>query len=481
MPDKKHLRVIDGPLGIRDVAGGTAVAGKLADDLIIEVDVASRAEVNGYVWWKHNKGWSAERSVDGLHTFMTEVTQEELTGPRTFTVVASQISIRDVPNGKKLPEKLKYGTQITVKAEDRAEAGGYIWWKHEKGWSAQRNVSGNEILMKESRPKPPVQANGLAVGKSKVELPAHLMGKKLFLQVAKDVKIRAQPNTDTRGTIIKTIKRGATLEVDTTQITEADGYYWVKNASGWSAWTSLDGTDLFLAEPGTIPGLVAVGENGPKMTDIPGYKEMIKRLPVDIGNTKWFQYYGNNMWAFTNGKAYGYDKYSQGLHGGLDFGNSDKSGIPVFAGIEGTFVKVDATREKNYQIWVKKGDLVYIYQHIINMRPFSPNQAITPDTQLGEIHHSSQGGGWDHLHFEIRFMNDWILNPLLFMPDELLESITAKFDPNKGNVNWGKTDTELNFFYKSPKWGEWYTPTDQPCIKLAGPVIGPQGKPQQRV
>lgn len=42
-------------------------------DTEIEVDADSRLESGGYVWWRHDQGWSAERSLDGDLVFMVEV------------------------------------------------------------------------------------------------------------------------------------------------------------------------------------------------------------------------------------------------------------------------------------------------------------------------------------------------------------------------------------------------------------------------
>ena len=41
-------------------------------DHSLEVDAASRTEADGYVWWQHAEGWSAERSVDGTQVFLIE-------------------------------------------------------------------------------------------------------------------------------------------------------------------------------------------------------------------------------------------------------------------------------------------------------------------------------------------------------------------------------------------------------------------------
>lgn len=37
---------------------------------IVKCDKSSRTEAAGYIWWKHNDGWSAEKSLDGSQIFM---------------------------------------------------------------------------------------------------------------------------------------------------------------------------------------------------------------------------------------------------------------------------------------------------------------------------------------------------------------------------------------------------------------------------
>ena len=37
---------------------------------IIEVDPNSQTEADGYIWWKHGRGWSAEKSVSGQQVFL---------------------------------------------------------------------------------------------------------------------------------------------------------------------------------------------------------------------------------------------------------------------------------------------------------------------------------------------------------------------------------------------------------------------------
>jgi murein DD-endopeptidase MepM/ murein hydrolase activator NlpD len=471
MADKKIYKVIDGPIGIRGEPDGPRSSAQLAHGEEVEV-LGDPVEKNGMIWVKHAKGWSAVGNKDGDEVLMLDISNRPADAPRIYRIWAQTASVRDAPNGKRLSLRLMRKMEIKVDPTSRTEAGGYIWWKHDKGWSAERSVDGRETLMKEVFDTP--AALGAAINPAKrVELPATWKGK-ISLQVATPTKVRNQPSTDPRGFIIITMKPGKSVEVDMDTLVEADGYFWVRHDLGWSAIQSIDGKTRFLAEPGSIPGMIYIGPDGPKLTDLPGLKILVSRLPVTLGDIGWFQYYGNNMFAYMNGKKYGYDRYSQGLHGGLDFGNSQKAGVKVYAGIEGEYVKSEYPSPNNARVLVRSGNYVFIYQHITNIRPFSPGQKVTPDTIVGEIEHHSINNGWDHLHFEVRYMTEWIINPLLLMTDAVYNQIAERFKPDKVNSDYTKTESRLNFFYISPKWTKWSTPLDQPCIRLNGQCVGPR-------
>lgn len=466
----KRYKVTDGPLSIRKSPDGERLTERLGQGVEFEA-LSAPVELNGYVWVQHSKGWSAIKTSDNDDIFMLDVSDRDPNAPRTFRVWTSVLSIRQTPNGARLTARLARNYEFSVLPQSRTEAGGYIWWQHDQGWSAECSVSGNEVFLKEVfESASTTPAIDLA---KRVELPAHWKGT-MTLQVAQGTKVRTQPNTDPRGTIIITMTRGRIVEVDMNTLTEADGYYWGRHSLGWSAIMSIDGQTVFLAEPGTIPGLIYIGPDGPRAEELPGYRSLITRLPVNLTDTQWFQYFGNNMWAYMHGKAYGYDRYSQALHGGLDFGNSLRAGIGIFAGVAGEFVKVEYPSANNTRTYIKVGDYTFIYQHITNAQSFAPGTKVTPDTQIASIEHNSINKGWDHLHFEIRYMNEWIINPLLLLTEDLYNQLIARFNPVKANENYTKTDSQLNFFFKTPAWTKWTTALDQPMIKLNGPARGPR-------
>lgn len=472
MADKKVYKVIDGPLSIRKTANGEGLREKLAQG--VEIEGIGETVIEGdYIWVQHDKGWSAFGEADGGETYMQDISDRDPNAPRIFRIWTSRLSIREKPSGTRLAEKLYRKTEISVDPQSRTEVGNYVWWKHDKGWSAECSTNGYQIFMKEVFDK--VAATPLDPSK-KVKIPEHWKGT-FFLQVAQNVKVRGEPSTDPRGLVIRTVKRGKVLECDMDTLIEADYYYWVRHDLGWSAITSIDGKAVFLAEPGTIPGLVAIGPNGPKAEDLPGYQALFTQFPVNLDDTHWFQYFGNNMFAMRKGTAYGYDRYAQGLHAGLDFGNSDKP-VPIYAGLEAEYVKTDYPSPNNRKIYLKKDDYIIIYQHIAMAHSFTEGQIITPDTQLGLVEHYSINNGWNHLHFEIRFMKDWIINPLHLFTPELYAQLVKKFKPEKPNTGYQRDfpKSKSNFFYLTETWTKWTTPLEQPMIKLAGPVIGPRGE-----
>lgn len=470
--EQKRFQVIDGPLSIRDGADGNRKSGSLAQGSEITT-YGDPVTASGYLWVQHDKGWSSLGTEDETEMYMLDITDRDPDAPRYFRVWSSVISVRDAANGGRLPDKLYRGTEIEVAPQSRTETGGYIWWQHDKGWSAERNTAGNVIYLKELFDTPdsiPIPED------QKAKIPDSWTGTKA-LQVANGVKVRGEPSTDPRGLVIRTIPRGEVLQCDMSTLTEADNYYWVRHSLGWSAIQSVNGKTVFLAEPGSIPGLIAIGADGPAAEDLPGYRSLFSRFPVALEDTQWFQYFGNNMFAMRNGKNYGYDRYSQGMHGGLDFGNSIKP-KPIVAGLDAEYVKTEYPSANNTRIFLKKDDYTIIYQHITNAHAYQPGDVLTPDSPIGTIEHHSINNGWDHLHFEIRFMKNWIINPLLLFTEEMYTELTGQFDPDKPNSSYKKDfpKSTNNFFYHTATWDKWVTPLDQPMIKLAGPVIGPRGE-----
>lgn len=472
MAETRRFKVINPPLSIRKEANGDRLAETLKYGAEINVEADSRTEAGGYVWWKHEKGWSAEKAIWTSNRFMVEISDSASDEPRTFEVAVSRLSIRETPGGSLTSEKLYRGDVITTIPGSRKVDGRYIWWQHDRGWSAETTVDGRIIYMKElfERSRPGDDANG-EIPKTPPP-PDHPEGKAV-MGVINGVKARYSPTTNPNLGYIRTMRKGETVTADFDTLTFADNYWWVKHEIGWSAWQNVDGSEMFLAIPGSIPGVLIIGEDGPRQEDLPGLGRVILRLPVDLKKTEWFQYFGNNVFAYRYGEKYNYDGYSQGLHGGLDFGNSTSSGVPIYAGVHAKFDGVDTARAGNFRVRLRTDDdYLLIYQHIINPRLFQPGQEITPDTVIAEIQTTAQGGS-NHLHFEIRLLKKWIINPLLLMPEEMVNSITDKFNPARLRTN-NVTDSQLYYFYKTDDWTKWTTPLEQPIIELAGDPKGPR-------
>ncbi|GAB4530555.1 MAG: hypothetical protein OHK0046_51190 [Anaerolineae bacterium] len=472
MGAQKVFKVISGPLGVRKTPNGDRATTTLRTGDEITVDPDSGTEAGDYKWWKHDAGWSAEYSlVDGTRLLL-DISDRDPNEPRQFRVIFSGLSIRDRPNGLKTRKKLTAGTVIKVDPKSVVE-GKYIWWQHADGWSPERNVAGTEIFMREVFDVPRVGKDGKPL--ERIQLPADIKERgKVTMQVARPERICYAAGN--RNSYLRNLKRGETVMVDMSTLQEIEGYYWLKHESGWTLWQDVYGQDVVLGEPGTIPGLVYIGPEGPRREELPGLGQMVTMLPADLKQVRYFQYFGNNVFAVAVAGSM-YD-YSQGLHGGLDFGiwTSDPTNIPVFAGVEGTFVKVEYSKDRrNDRVFVQNGDYTFIYQHVTNMRDLGKGTRITPETQLAVIHHESQGG-WNHLHFEVRYLNDWIINPLWLMTPDVLDQIITAYPPDKPNINWKQLPTVYNFFYKTPDWDQWTTPLDQPILKLKGARIGPRTK-----
>jgi hypothetical protein len=71
--------VVNGPVNWRDkptLEPRALIKGKVwRTGQLVEVDADSRTDAEGYVWWRHSQGWSAERSLTAPMVFMVEENQ----------------------------------------------------------------------------------------------------------------------------------------------------------------------------------------------------------------------------------------------------------------------------------------------------------------------------------------------------------------------------------------------------------------------
>lgn len=431
----------------------------LPRDTRLTVDAASRTEADGHVWWRHAEGWSAERRLDGGEIYLQELAGE---GPapappilliRPFAIVES-VRVRQAPGlNATFVRWLEPGQTINVDATSRTEADGYVWWRHAEGWSAECALDGSATYLVDPATLPPATP-------PEAPPPGEQAATRTFQAGHQQVRIRDIPAL--RGVHLGWLLPGEQITVRRSSRTVADGYVWWAHERGWSAECSASGAERYLFDPAEfanrppVPG-PRFEEGLPLPETLPLLDGLFSRLPIPLEKTHWWQYFGNNVFAYnlwaSGARSYA---YAQGLHGGVDFGNSQEA-VPVVAGLNGVFIKRETRYTLPNGMWVKAGDYTVIFGHLANPAPLAPGAAITPETVLGTL----ELGGQNHVHVEIRYRERWIVNPLLFMPPALRESLIAKFPPGP------------RYFYRDEAWNRWVTPLDQPVLILAGPLIGP--------
>jgi hypothetical protein len=405
----KTFVVVDGPLKVRTaprLGRDTVVQGVLLNNSEnIDVDADSRTEADGNVWWRHQRGWSAERStINPLEVTMSEVTPV-MTIPAPPAVVAPP------------PEPVAPPPVVVVVTPPVAPP-----------------------------PPPPVIPPIVVMPVMPPKLNAvPIVIKKDFRVIDGPLSVRDSPTLEPRA-VIKglSFRTGQRVEVDATSRTEADNYVWWRHDAGWSAERSIiDPTLVFMVE-----------ERESKADEV-----LFEKLPLDLSLIRWFYYYGNTRYAFVHGASKGYDAYSQGLHGGLDFGHP--GGAPIVTGLRAdlggrcTYVG-DKRKFGPNRVDVQVGPYLLIYGHVASPNFGLQGQTVGPDTHIGVI-----DGGQRHLHLELR-MGGKILNPLDFFPQALTDALIARFPARD----------EFGF---QPFGGKWEGPDDQPTIDIGGPVRGPRG------
>ncbi len=475
---QKRFRIIAPSVNVRknpDLTPASMLGARLkqGDEIIVEAD--DWTEAAGFLWWNHGTGWSAERSLDGKQKFFEDLTPnvprvEPVPDPdrptpvptptpiaqKTFRIITDSIKVRAQPSlssNASTGEVLRKGDQITVAANGWREADNYVWWQHNQGWSAERSLNSSTRFMEDLTPNVPRGDNGTQTPTpsptptpvpvpvptpAPVGKPIPVANFKLMHVIGLGIRVRTAP--DAKAPQVGTLPQGTEFLVDTTQAdvrVEKDGYVWWKHSTGWSVERSLDGKEVLMLDVYQLPLL----------------GQLFQRLPVRIEDTQWIQYYGNTGFAFRNGKRNSYDKFAQGLHSGLDFGHS--GGAPVFAGVNGQFLGRGAKYGPN-RVDVKVGDYRIIYGHIGKPANLALRAPVTPDAVMGIVEVTQV-----HLHLEVRYKELYIVNPLLLMPDELVNQWVAKFPPNQ------------NTFVKTGNWTRFQTMFEQPIIRLGGEVIGP--------
>lgn len=257
------------------------------------------------------------------------------------------------------------------------------------------------------------------------------------------LNVRSEPEVDARTLIPgEQLQQGEKVEVLERSRLTREGFVWWQHRTGWSAEKRTDNSEVYMVDV---------------ESELPPPDFLFERSPVDLDDMQWFYYYGNTVFAYRYGRLHNYHGYSQGLHGGLDFGHP--GGIPIYAGVNGIFDYSGAGRAFGpNRVDILIGNYRLIYGHVSKPVSLPRGTAVRPDTVIGTM-----DSGARHMHLEIRFQNEqFILNPLLFMPKDIQDKIISNFPP-EGDFG----------FYSSTRWQRWLTPFDQPTIIRGGPVIGP--------
>jgi RHS repeat-associated protein len=182
---------------------------------------------------------------------------------------------------------------------------------------------------------------------------------------------------------------------------------------------------------------------------------IIYHLPLDDAQvTQW--YGGTNAARGPVGEENNYAGYSQGFHGGLDFGHKPW-GTPLYAGVYGRVVGAWPPGQDDaplffgrYRVDIRYGNWCIINGHMGEVSVVE-GQDVTPRTLIGGVgnQYGDPKKGNIHLHWEFRYApsgapNDVncsheafseIYNPLTFMLPEDYKALTADFDPQAFHVD----------------------------------------------
>lgn len=458
MSEKKVFKIVNGMMPIYNAPNGSVV-GNVPQGISFEADATSRTEQNGFVWWKHSAGWSRERTLDGSQIFLQEVVRQvaPAPSPAVSKVTAAQASA---------PAPTTPPVQTPPAAEPPAPA-------------APVNTATTTPATPPTTPATTAAAETLTAAASSaqengVALIAKLAGG--LAAVAEKANLRTKTTVRVRDAaggkrVLQTLPVGEVVQADMQTLLESGGYFWVEHTHGWSAVQDVAGLEIFFEDAGNV---YVPGPDGPVLSEMPGYQSLITQLPVALEETEWFQYFGNTSFAYVYGQQFNYHGFAQGYHSGLDFGNNtNPTTATIVAGLEGVYVKTEVQSGKpwNTKLYVKSGDFLVIYQHILKPNTFEKGQPIYPFTEIANMHPDFPGG--PHLHWEIRFWSEkYIVNPLALMKPELVERITRKFDPARAGS--GTSGSRYYYFYQKGSWSQYTSPLDQPVIVRGATPTAPK-------
>jgi murein DD-endopeptidase MepM/ murein hydrolase activator NlpD len=371
--------------------------------------------------------------------------------------VTQPLSVRTEPGlaGPRGPQVLEASTVIECDEDSRCEVDGYVWLWHDLGWSAERSVDFAQVFLEAAGADSTAESSSAADAATPAEKsPQQAIARKRAFKVMQPLSVRAQPGLNAQR-LPGTLEVGMVIECEEDSRCEVDEHIWWRHNAGWSAEARSDGSIVFLRDPDAVAPVNPDGSLN--MDGLPLRDGLFQRLPVDLHNIAWVQYFGNTSFAFREGRRWNYPAFSQGLHSGIDLASRvDK--LPVYAGIAGVFLRNDG-----FGVAVRSGEYVIIYQHLTGTTSYVRGGPVTPDTTMGVMDPAL--GDNRHLHLEVRYDRErWIINPLWLMPPPMRDGISRKFGQFAAH------------FYRDQHWTRWQSPLDQPAILRGGPVIGPMAR-----
>lgn len=497
MADIRFLQVDINGLKIRTTPGDNSVGAHLKRGEVIKVDYDKRVEKHGYIWVRHYEGWSAIRPItlrDGERAYVQDITHLVPATGVIFKVRYTSLHVRPTPTSPPNEYILVYDDVVIAEKAPGGQPrdGGHIWWKHPLGWTSERHGATLYMVKVDdidnpradltAPPEPLINPLSITPGSptppdEPPDTPAIPITH--YYQVVASDGINIRSHHDASSERVGFADYGDMLTIKATFPQVHGNYRWLELTSGsWVAMGPKDTAVDWLERIEKPAQFEPVFLSPSTIHEIPSWRNLFSDFPVTFpAERDWFQYFGNTVFAFTDGTKYNYDGYSQGLHGGLDFGSSAVS-LDVYARVTGEVVLIIDQAGARNQVHVQSGPYLIIYQHLENHN--HPDlikhgdlpevgQAVTPDTFLGKTMFGS--GKPNHLHFEVRYKEKMIINPLELMPQSMTDKILARYNPDAPS---GSANSLLRRFYKSVQWHQWTAPFDQPIIQLRGKVIGPK-------
>ena len=265
------------------------------DELLVEADAWT--EQDGFRWWFHGAGWSAELAPGSGLRFLEDLTPEvtrmraarpqlaqfsaqsngsralldpgggaaeesppddeaaELL-PKRFRVLVPRLSIRSHPAlaGSANETRLLEGDEIEVSADAWVEQDGYVWWLHGPGWSVERSLNDRQRFLGDLTPEIGRSAGG-ARGRPATYpgAPPHRDERNRWQVLALTLPVVDAPGA--AAVRSGRLQQGDVLLVadDPERLVEADDYLWLRHGQGWSAVRRLDGRKDFLLNLDALP------------------------------------------------------------------------------------------------------------------------------------------------------------------------------------------------------------------------------------